>query len=190
MTKRRESGSLNFKLNLLVLRCQAGNEPAFRDLYERFSQSTLVFLENLTNREVAQDLNQEVWLNVYRQLANLSDTRRFKTWLFQIARNRALDYFKSTKRLREFHEMLKPDMDELTELMLEEIDFKREDILQNSLDGLSTKLREVIILNFFEGMDYSEIAFILGCSLGTVKSRIYNGKLKIKELLETKMKKS
>jgi len=47
-----------------------------------------------------------------------------------------------------------------------------------------------VVLNFLEGMDYEEIALITGCSLGTVKSRIHNGKQKIKELIKTKIEES
>ncbi|OEK01869.1 hypothetical protein BFP97_10235 [Roseivirga sp. 4D4] len=187
MTESQASRRTDLKLKLLILRCQAGNEPAFGELYERFNQSTLVFLKNLTDSEIAQDLNQEVWLQVYRQIATLADARRFKAWLFQVARNKALDYFKSSKRLRELHEIMKPDKPLEVQMPFDEVDFNKSDLLKLSLDGLSPKLREVIVLNFFEGMDYTEIAFILGCSLGTVKSRIYNGKLKIRELLETKI---
>lgn len=188
MTESQRTRRTNLKLNLLILRCQTGNEPAFGELYKRFGDSTLVFLRNLTDAEIAQDLNQEVWLQVYRQIAALADTRRFKAWLFQIARNKALDYFKRTKRLREFHEMLKSDSEPMVDTDV--IEFEAQDMLRISLDALSPKLREVLVLNFFEGMDYTEIAFIVGCSMGTVKSRIYNGKLKIKELLKTKMNKS
>jgi len=190
MAVSQKSGRTDLKLKLLILRCQAGNEPAFGELYERFNSGTLVFLKNLTDSEIAQDLNQEVWLKVYRQIATLADARRFKAWLFQIARNKALDYFKRTKRLREFHEMLKSDVESMVEADPSEFEVYKSDVLRVSLDALPPKLREVMVLNFFEGMDYTEIAFIVGCSVGTVKSRIHNGKLKIKKLLETKISKS
>lgn len=186
MSDTKTNRPVDLKLNLLVLRCQVGSEAAFRELYESLNQRTLQFLQSLVDNETAQDLNQEVWFKVYKQIASLSDAYRFKTWLFQIARNKGLDYFRSTKRSRELHELLRLDTDAVYQQGVYEWDLETSDILKTSLERLSPKLREVIVLNFFEGMDYDEIALILGCSLGTVKSRIFNAKQKIKDLIKTK----
>lgn len=189
MTKSSSSNLSSIKLNFIVLSCQVGDEHAFRELYEAFGEKTFTFLKSLVEPEVAKDLNQEVWLKVYRQISTLYDANRFKAWLFQIARNKALDYFKSSKRLREFYEMLKVESHPTTEINFAEVDIESSDLLKISLEGLPPKQREVIVLNFFEGMDYSEIAFIVNCSIGTVKSRLFNAKMKIKEMLETKIDK-
>lgn len=186
MAETKTNRPIDLKLSLLVLRCQTGSEVAFRELHESLSQRTLRFLESLVDQATAQDLNQEVWLKVYKQVASLSDTSRFKTWLFQIARNKALDYFRQNKRVQALHELLKLENTDAYNESVKEWDVEISDVLKVSLDRLSPKLREVLALNFFEGMDYDEIALILGCSLGTVKSRIFNAKQKIKELIKTK----
>lgn len=171
-----------------MLRAQVGNDQAFHALYQQFGQGTLRFLQSLIKTDEAEDLNQEVWLSVYRRIASLTDTSRFKTWLFQISRNRALDHFRSTKRMSEFHEILKADVVEVIKSNEEDVEFENKVRLESALEEISIKLREAVVLNYLEGMDYEEIALITGCSVGTVKSRIHNGKLKIKELIKQKLK--
>ncbi len=185
MSETKTNKRVDLKLNLLVIRCQAGSESAFRELHETFSKRTLQFLVGIVGSEAAQDLNQEVWFIVYKRIASLSDSLRFKTWLFQIARNKGLDYFRSSKRSRELQELLILETDSAYQEGTHEWDSETSDILKTSLEKLSPKLREVIVLNFYEGMDYDEIALILGCSVGTIKSRIHNAKQKIKNLIKT-----
>ena len=181
---------VDLKLYFLVMRVQVGNDQAFHELYTRFNKRTLRFLENLVKGDEAQDINQEVWLTIYRRIASLSEPKRFKTWHFQIARNKALDYFRRSKRLNEFHEMLGSDTEKMISPLTYDFELDINVQLYEALDKISTKLREAVVLNFLEGMDYEEIALITGCSLGTVKSRIHNGKQKIKELIKTKIEES
>lgn len=186
MPKTVTNKSVELKLYFLIMRVQVGDAQAFQELYQLFHKSSLRFLQNLVKGEEAQDLNQELWLTIYKQVAGLAEPRRFKTWLFQIARNKAMDYFRSSKRLNEFHDMLASDSEAL--VSVPSIDFEPDNNakLQLALTKVSTKLREALVLNYFEGMDYEEIALITGCSVGTVKSRIHNAKSKIKELIKTK----
>ncbi len=178
----------DLKVYFLVLRAQLGNDQAFHQLYHRFASGTMRFLQSLVKSDEAQDLNQELWLTVYKRIASLSDANRFKTWLFQVARNKALDYFRQSKRLAEFHEILKEDTEESFNPEKDDIAFENKQTLELALMSVPIKQREAIVLNYLEGMDYDEISMIVGCSLGTVKSRIHNAKLKIKELIELKNK--
>ncbi|OEJ99704.1 RNA polymerase sigma factor [Roseivirga misakiensis] len=186
MSTKNNSKPTDLKLYFLVMRAQVGDGSAFQELFERFNQSTLRFLQNLVKGEQAEDLNQELWLTIYKRIASLSDPKRFKTWLFQIARNKALDYFRSSKRDSEFQELMSKTS-ETNDSANEDIEIQNSEMVHEALHQLSAKLREALTLNFIEGMDYDEIALITGCSLGTVKSRIHNGKQKIKALLETKI---
>ncbi|MFY0591195.1 RNA polymerase sigma factor [Roseivirga sp.] len=191
MSKQNNPKPTDLQLYFLVMRAQVGDENAFQGLFLKFSKSTLRFLQNLVKDQQAEDLNQEVWLTIYKRVASLSEPKRFKTWLFQIARNKALDYFRSSKRDSEFQEMMTKDHNDLQERSVDdEVELLNNQVVHEALQQLSTKLREVLVLNFLEGMDYDEIALITGCSLGTVKSRIYNGKQKIKELIKTKIEES
>ena len=177
------SKSEQLKTSFLVLRAQVGDDSAFATLYEQFSRRTLRLINGLLKSDEAQDLNQEVWLTVYKRIASLEDTLRFRTWLFQITRNRALDHFRRTKRLDEFYDILNSDSEEVTADTIEILEVQNHETIEKILEKLSPKLREAIVLNYFEGMDYEEMALILGVSLGTVKSRIYNAKKSIKTFI-------
>ncbi len=176
--------SKDLKLHFLVLRCQVGDEQAFGELYSDFSSKTLRYLRNVVGNDEGEDLNQEVWLTVYKRIKTLSNPSAFRMWLFQMARNKTLDYFRKTKRISEFEEVYKVNQ-ESEKAELESVDDIDEvkNTLESNLEKLPNKHREVLILNFLEGMDYDEIALIVGSSLGTVKSRIYNAKVKLKYLM-------
>ena len=183
MKERQTTGTEQLKVRFLVLRSQVGDDQAFTSLYNLFSNRSLRLLNSLLKSDEAQDLNQEVWLAVYKRIASLEDASRFRTWLFRITRNRALDHFRSTKRLNEFHDMLNSDSEEAIDEVVEALEVKNNALIEEGLERLSPKHREAIVLNYFEGMDYEEIALILGVSLGTVKSRIHNAKQSIKTLI-------
>ncbi|MEP6574093.1 MAG: sigma factor, partial [Gemmatimonadota bacterium] len=87
----------DLRLYLLVLRCQAGDEQAFARLFAWFGPRTLVLLRGMVNDE-AEDVQQEVWLSVYRQLSTLSNPRAFRTWLFRTTRHRAIDCLRRQRR--------------------------------------------------------------------------------------------
>lgn len=175
-------------LHLLVLRAQVGDENAFRQLYEQFSDRTLRFLSGFVSQTAAEDLNQELWLTVYRRIRTLVNINGFRAWLFQSARNSALDQLRSLKRRDELNEILynqaesRKTPEELE--VFPEPDFE----LTNALDQLSASHREVIVLNYLEGMDYEEIALITGCLVGTVRSRIHHARRKLKENNKSKNK--
>ena len=172
-----------------VLRCQAGDETAFRQLYFRYKPRTFAFLKGLVKSVEAEDLNQEVWLTVYRRIASLTNANGFRMWLFQIARNRALDYFRQNKKLRELEEATQVSPEEGSEYQQLDADEDQElkMRLRTCLEKLSQRHREVLILSFLEGMDYEEIGLITGCSIGTIKSRMHHAKMKLKYLINIKI---
>ena len=176
------------KLHLLVLRCQTGEGSAFKELHGLFANRTLRFLTSFVSGPEAEDLNQELWLAVYNRIASLYNVNGFKTWLFQAARNKALDYLRRGNRLDTFYEAYKTETDEATTGQdLSEPDLS--EFLKDGLEQLSNVHREVLVLHFLEGMDYEEITLIAGCSLGTVKSRAFNAKQQLREIINTKISK-
>lgn len=134
----------------------------------------------------ADDLNQEVWIKVYKRISTVTDGARFKTWLFQMTRNKALDFFRGAKRMEELKELLRPESEPFE--TAEENDFRDEEkiLVQQALNEISPVMREALVLNFYEGMDYQEIALITGCSVGTVRSRLHHAKNSIKQIINSK----
>jgi RNA polymerase sigma-70 factor (ECF subfamily) len=171
-------GSLHQRI--LVLRCQAGDETAFRQLVERYDSRLRYYVRKLLGSvDSADDVLQDVWLDVFRSVAKLAQPAAFSTWLFRIARDRA---YRELRRPR--HRRLE-DSDEagVTE---EEFDFSAEDAEQVHvlLDKLAPEHREVLLLRFIEDMSYEDIARVTGCPMGTVRSRIYYAKRALQKTME------
>jgi RNA polymerase sigma-70 factor (ECF subfamily) len=173
------------RLQLLVLRCQAGDERAFSALMEDFGPRTHRYLRGLLGDE-ADDVLQDVWLSVYRSLATLANPAGFRTWLFSTTRRRAIDHLRRRRR----HETLLHDiMAESTAAAdVDTDDESSAELDAEHLDGVLNELpiaqREVLLLRFRDDMSYSEIAVITGCPLGTVKTRIHHARRNLRRLLE------
>jgi RNA polymerase sigma factor (sigma-70 family) len=90
------------RLHLLVLRCQAGDHQAFADLHREFSARTLRYLKGLMDEATAEDVQQDVWLTVFRKAAELTNPGGFRTWLYRVTRHRAIDVLRRERRRSEW----------------------------------------------------------------------------------------
>lgn len=176
----------DIELYLLVLRCQAGDEDAFHRLHERFSDKTLRYLKGLLNEDTAWDIQQDVWLSVYLKISELMKPTGFKTWLYRLAHNKAIDYSRWKQRRFDLEERITAEFgDRISKISLDDL-FEEDNTqeIKAILQKLPTNQKEVILLNYWEGMSYKEIAVIVGCPVGTVRSRIHYAKQNIKEMLD------
>jgi RNA polymerase sigma-70 factor, ECF subfamily len=168
---------------LLVVRCQTGDEAAYRELVGRFGPRLEYFLRKLVGRDArADDIAQEVWIAVFGQLPKLRDAGAFTTWLYRIAHNKAMLDARRNGRLPTTTQDVAGIADE------EEATFSREDAarIHAALDKLEPPHREVLVLRFLEDLSYDEISEIVSCPVGTVRSRIHYAKSQLRKLLETK----
>ena len=166
---------------LLVVRCQTGDEQAYRELIERFSPRLRYFLrKRLPRADRADDLLQEVWLDVFRQLPRLQDAAAFGAWVYQIARGKALLDLRRNGHLPRGTE----DIDNVA-VAEPEPAFSPEDAgrIHAALDRLNDEHREVLLLRFLEELSYDEIGRVIGCPLGTVRSRLHYAKQALARLL-------
>ena len=161
--------SERLRLQFLVLRCQAGDEDAFTTLFRRFGPRTLAYLRGLVGDD-ADDVQQEVWLSVYRHLASLTNPGAFRTWLFQTTRHRAVDLLRKRKR----GELVGADetggtggTDAMDDGEFDGIE------LETIAAQLPSGQREVLLLRYGNDLSYGEIALVTGCPVGTVKSRLF-----------------
>ncbi|HZN35543.1 MAG TPA: sigma-70 family RNA polymerase sigma factor [Pirellulaceae bacterium] len=176
---------------LLVLRAQAGDAEALTELVERFSPRLRYFLRKLLGEarhrgrslqgDGAEDALQDVWLDVVRQLARLKDPQALVAWLYRIARDRAYGRLRKSRRAEPLDETSVADS------AADEGEFSPEDAarIHAALDQLPAEQREVLVLRFLEEMTYEQIASVVGCQLGTVRSRIHYGKQALRRILET-----
>lgn len=166
---------------LLVVRCQTGDDDAYRELVGRFGPRLRYFLRKLVTRaDRADDVAQEVWLDVLRQLPRLRDAGAFRVWLYRIARGKAMLDARQNGRAPETC----PDVDWIEEK--DDVSFSPEDAarIHAALDVLDPAQREVLVLRFLEDLSYDEIARIVGCPVGTVRSRLHYAKAALHRRLE------
>jgi RNA polymerase sigma-70 factor (ECF subfamily) len=167
----------------LVVRSQLGDAAAFRDLMALHSPRLLAFVGKLMSNsaEVAEDLTQEIWVAVYHGLPSLLDVRKFRSWAFRIARDRVYREFRRRQLpVEPLHELAEDELPECGDAA-PGIDVEE---LQHCLASLSIGHREVLMLRFFEEMDYEEIARVTSSTLGTVRSRLHYAKRALRRLIE------
>ncbi|MCE5303891.1 MAG: sigma-70 family RNA polymerase sigma factor [Planctomycetaceae bacterium] len=166
---------------LLVLRCQAGDEGAFEELVVHYHPRLRYYLRRILPRpDHADDVLQEVWLAVFQSLPRLADPTALAAWLYRIARNKASVQW----RVRPPERLL--DVSDLVEEPSEDNEFRQEDAqeIHASLDQLSPEQREILVLRFLEDMTYQQIAKVTGCPIGTVRSRLYYAKSALRQAIE------
>jgi RNA polymerase sigma-70 factor (ECF subfamily) len=170
----------------LIAAFKDGDHSAFQDLVLRYEQRVYNHCLRMVNDEVeSYDLTQEVFLKV-----------AFYTWLYRITVNCCIDYLRRKRRHIQGVSLTSAGTDESGESGREQdipdSSFVPDDVLLNreldqvlhrAIGQLSEKLRAIIILKEVEGFSYEEIAEVLGCSRGTVKSRLFRARERLKELL-------
>ena len=172
------------RLHLTVLRCQTGDEQAFRQLFDWFGGRTLAHLRGLVGDD-ADDLQQEVWLSVYQHVAGLSNPRAFRTWLFKTTRHRAVDFLRRRRRQLELtDETAIADIDVAETVEEPPFGGIDESHLDAAIRQLPPLQREVLLLRYQDEMSYTELALVVGCPIGTVRTRLHHAKRKLHELLK------
>jgi RNA polymerase sigma-70 factor, ECF subfamily len=170
---------------LLVLRCQAGDEAALGELIARYSPGLRFFIKRVTGKaETADDLLQETWIEVYRKINRLQRPDAFSAWLYRIARDKAY------RELRRLPSRCAPIDDDLPDsITAKEESFTPEEAesVRAALDQLPVEQRDVLVLRFMEEMSYEQIAEVIACPVGTVRSRIHYAKLALRAKLESKV---
>ena len=168
------------RLHLLVLRCQTGDDAAFEDLMREFGDRTLRYLRGLVG-DGADDVQQEVWLAVYRSVSRLANPGAFRTWLFRTTRHRALDHLRRQSRERALIDDTPIEELEVSGSTSDENDAKLTDDMLQAIDMLTPAHREVLLLRYRDDMSYSDIALVVGCTAGTVRSRLHYAKQRLLE---------
>ena len=177
----------------LVARSQQGDHQAFRALVERYEARIYTLACAIVgDRELARDAAQEAFLKAYQALAGFRAKSTFYTWLYRISVNICLDLARKAHRCGEMD-----SLDRLTrsgEIVPETLfDTERPDgevereelrqIIQTVLNTLSPDHRTAIVLKDMEGLSQEEIAETVGCSLGTVKSRLSRARAEMRDAL-------
>jgi RNA polymerase sigma-70 factor (ECF subfamily) len=170
----------------LIPRVQRGDLAAFEALYDRYKgQVYRAALAITRDRGAAEDILQECFLRVYAHIDRIDVARPLSPWIHRVAVN--LSYNWVTKRRRWFPslgeviEQFVGDHHDSPEHVVEREELQR--IVQEAIHSLSFAQRVVVILFYLNGFSLEEIAYILDCPVGTVKSRLYYGRQNLKRRL-------
>ncbi len=173
----------------LVQKCQSGEMSAFQELVSRYHQKVyLVILGLLRNREDALEVAQETFLRAYRKIGGFQGGSSFYTWIYRIGVNLAIDAQRRQKRNPlDFRDSMDGVFESQNEVardpFAEEHDRELREGLIKAINDLTPEHKAVIVLRTVEGLSYKEIAAILGCSEGTVMSRLHYARKKLQEKL-------
>ena len=143
------------------------------------------FLLNIKSRQVSEDLVQDVFFRMLKYRHTYRDKANFKTWMYTIARNARINYFREHNTRPE--QLIDADDFVSSDPNPEEEYESQSDIdqLRKAMEELPEDKREVIIMSRFNNMRYEEIGKVLGCSVGTVKVRVYRA---VRELTKIYLK--
>lgn len=167
-----------------------GDESALSSLYDSYSRILFrLILRILNDREEAEDVLQEVFLQVWRRAADYDERRgRPFTWLVTLARSRAIDRLRALgSRQRAVTESAREVSEEVSDAARDAFKSEQGEIVRRALAELPEEQRRALVLAYFEGLSQSEIAVRLGAPLGTVKTRMRSGLMKLRELLGARM---
>jgi RNA polymerase sigma-70 factor (ECF subfamily) len=169
----------------LVVRCQTGDRNAMEELFLRHNRALGYYLRRMLNEADAADLQQEVWLTVIRRIKQLRNPEAFVVWLYQIARNRAVNRLSAQHPTESLRECAAVDnCADVADPEFSPIDAAQ---IHKALAHLSVPHREVLLLRFMEDLSYEQIAEITNCNVGTVRSRLHYAKLALHRRLENQI---
>jgi RNA polymerase sigma-70 factor (ECF subfamily) len=180
----------------LVRRAQAHDRAAFNEIVLRYKGKVYNFIYRMVHSASdAEDLTQETFLRAYTSIHSFQSRASLNTWLFRIATNLCIDYSRKQKKVAGRTTSLAQEPDEgeaETTRDIPDVAFDPQRLLLNkelgarldeALRQLPAKLRTVVLLHDIEGLPYEEVATIACCPLGTVKSRLFNARMALREKL-------
>ncbi len=166
---------------LVVVRCQLGESAAFNDLITRWTPSLHRYALKLAqDRDLADDLVQDVWLKVLRCLGRLREPERFRPWLFGIAHRTFVDRLRIRYALPADSQV---DLNTLPDPSASDDPFALQHAVQQGLDALPLIEREILTLFYLEDMPHADIATALAIPVGTVKSRLHRARTLLRQHL-------
>lgn len=170
----------------LMLAVRDGDVTKLGFLFDRYHTLLFDFFARMTgNRALAEDLVQDVFFRILKYRKTYRDDSHFKTWMFHIARNARIDYFKKHRA-----EVLFPEegfeIEGHSPRPIAELERQQQSaLLKRALQSLPEAKREVLVMARYQEMKYDQIADLLGCEVGTVKVRVHRA---LKELREIYLK--
>ena len=175
----------------LIEACKRRDSSAFKQIYEMYKDKVFSLSYYMTgDKEAAKDITQQIFMRVFTSILTFQHKASFSSWLFRLGVNVCRDYQRSKRRMKIFSADITNSVVAYEPTPTVEESLCKEHALkmvQKVVMKLSPKLRSVVILKYIQGLSYSQIAELLGCSIGTVSSRLNRShKILAEELKEFK----
>jgi RNA polymerase sigma-70 factor (ECF subfamily) len=173
----------------MISRCQQGDQEALKEIFDKYHKKVYRIAYGVVrHREEALDIVQEVFIKLFRSIKNFKGKSHFYTYLYRMVMNTAIDHARKTGK--QFIASLDEEgsfepSDELEKgperiLLQKEL----EERVKGAMEKLPAEQRAALIFRDVEGLSYQEMAESMGCSIGTVMSRLHYGRKRIQELLK------
>jgi len=177
----------------LISRCKEGDQDALKVIFEQYREKVYRIAYGVVrHREDALDIVQEVFIKLFRSIKNFEGKSRFYTYLYRMAMNTAIDYARRTKRppTSSIDEDVGRRLSDGAEKRPDRIAMQREleEKLNQAMARLPSDQRAALIFREVEGLSYEEMAEAMGCSMGTVMSRLHYARKKVQESLKDYIK--
>ena len=158
--------------------CQQGDRAAFQLLFETYKDKvfSIAVYSSGGDRAVADDVTQQIFLKLFTAIRQFRGDSEFTTWLYRLVVNACLDERRRSRRWLPLPETV--TMTNPSDKKPQEKQYARREIseaVQAAIGELKSKFRLPILLKYIEGLSYEEIASVMGCSKGTVASRLNRG---------------
>ncbi|MBA3632538.1 MAG: RNA polymerase sigma factor [Acidobacteria bacterium] len=180
------SSAKDFELTQLAAK---GNMAAFEEIYNRHHRRVYsICLRMLQNTTEAEDLTQDVFIQLHRKIGSFRGDSAFTTWLHRLTVNQVLMHFR--KRNVKFEKTTEEGETPVQIVSGTQNPRKMPVVdkiaIENAIEKLPNGYRNVFVLHDVEGYEHEEVARILGCSVGTSKSQLHKARLKLRKLLQKK----
>lgn len=188
----------NLSDKALISLIKLGDREAFNILVKRYEKKVfnILYLQ-LGPINDLEDLAQEVFLRIFKNINKFRGEAQFSTWIYRIVLNLSYDYKRKNKNIfslnenideksQEVFENIIPTTEDDPEKTLERMELRMR--IRKAIKSLSKEYQEVLILREFEGLSYEEIAKILNCPMGTVESRLFRARDELRKKLIGELK--
>ena len=171
----------------IVKLIQGGKIEKFGKIIERYQGKLFGYIKNLINQNnmEVEDVVEDTLISAYQNLNGFDTSKKFSSWIYRIAHNKAVDYFKK-KRIKKESLEDKDEIIESNKKLIEELEIEKENKIRvnRAVDSLELKYKEVVVLYFFEDKSYEEISDILHISTSSVGVLLYRAKIILKKIIK------
>jgi RNA polymerase sigma-70 factor (ECF subfamily) len=180
---------VNLEETEMISRCQRGDQEALKEIFDKYHKKVYRIAYGVVRqREETLDIVQEVFVKLFRSIKNFKGKSHFYTYLYRMVMNTAIDHARKTGKqiISSLDEegSFEPsdDLEKGPERIL--LQKELEERVKLAMDKLPAEQRAALIFRDVEGLSYQEMAEAMGCSIGTVMSRLHYGRKRIQELLK------